>query len=107
MVNMNATTQNPDSVEFETLRMRERISWKAVFAGTLTILVLQMLLSLLGVGISASTIDPLKEQNPLSGIGIGSGIWLILSTLFSVFVGSLIAGRLAVIPRRECSKYDS
>jgi hypothetical protein len=100
MVDMNTTTQNADSIEFESIRFRDRISWKAVFAGTLTILVLQLLLSLLGIGIGASIVDPLKEQDPMSGLGIGSGIWLILSTILSVYVGSMVAGRLTLIPMR-------
>ncbi len=35
-----------------------RISWGAVFAGVIIVLIVQFLLSLLGVGIGASTIDP-------------------------------------------------
>jgi len=58
------------------------------------------MLTLLGVGIGAATIDPLKEQNPAQGLAIGSAIWLIVSALISIFVGSCIAGRLSGAPRR-------
>jgi GrpB-like predicted nucleotidyltransferase (UPF0157 family) len=57
-------------------------------------------LSLLGAGIGLSTIDPLEEQNPINGIGVGAAIWWGLSTLVSLYVGGLVAGRLAGAPRR-------
>lgn len=77
----------------------KRISWSAVFAGVLVALVTQMLLSLLGLGIGLGTIDPVEEQNPTAGLGIGSAIWYIVSSLLSLFVGGWVAGRLASAPR--------
>ncbi|RZA25040.1 MAG: hypothetical protein EOP10_08080 [Proteobacteria bacterium] len=73
----------------------KRISWPAIFAGVVVVLVVQLALSLLGLGIGASTIDPLAQQNPLSGMGTGSGIWLVVSTLIALFVGGWIAGRVS------------
>ncbi|GAB3737011.1 hypothetical protein GCM10027594_17870 [Hymenobacter agri] len=78
----------------------KRISWGAVFAGAVLALVIQLSLSLLGLGIGLGTIDPLEEQNPMSGIGIGAGIWWLLSSLASIYVGATVASRLAGIPRR-------
>ncbi len=91
---------NIESIEVAapTARM-PKISWGAVFAGVVAILVTQLLLSVLGIGIGASTINPASEQDPMSGIGIGAGIWLILSALIAFFVGGWMAGRLAGIPR--------
>lgn len=77
----------------------KRISWSAVFAGVLVAIVSQMLLTLLGVGIGLSTIDPVTEGNPVAGLGTGSAIWYIVSSLLSLFVGGWIAGRLASAPR--------
>ncbi|MFD2935071.1 hypothetical protein [Spirosoma flavum] len=77
----------------------KRISWSAVFAGVLVAIVTQMLLTLLGLGIGLGTIDPLQERNPTAGLGIGSAIWYIISSLLSLFVGGWIAGRLASAPR--------
>jgi len=78
----------------------KRISWGAVFAGALLALVTQLGLSLLGAGIGLSTIDPLEEQNPMSGIGTGAVIWYGISTLVALYVGGVVAGRLAGAPRR-------
>ncbi len=76
-----------------------RVSWGAIFAGLVVGLVTQLVLSLLGVAIGASTIDPLREQNPASGYGTGALIWFGISALISAFVGACIAGRLSGGPR--------
>ena len=78
---------------------QKRISWSAVFAGVLVAIIVQMLLSLLGVGIGLSTIDAVEEKNPAGGLGVGSAIWYILTSLISLFSGSWVAGRLASAPR--------
>ncbi|MBC3784172.1 YrzE family protein [Spirosoma utsteinense] len=77
----------------------KRISWSAVFAGVLVAIVTQMLLTLLGLGIGLGTIDPVEETNPTAGLGIGSAIWYIISSLISLFLGGWVAGRLASAPR--------
>lgn len=77
----------------------KRISWSAVFAGVLVAIVTQMLLTLLGIGIGLGTIDPVQERNPAEGLGVGSAIWYIVSSLLSLFLGGWVAGRLASAPR--------
>ncbi|HEX9956287.1 MAG TPA: hypothetical protein VGA96_03490, partial [Fibrella sp.] len=76
-----------------------RISWSAVFAGVLIAIVTQLLLTLLGLGVGLGTIDPVEESNPTAGLGMGSAIWYIVSSLISLFVGGWVAGRLASAPR--------
>lgn len=77
-----------------------QISWGAIIAGVVAVLVVQALLSVLGIGIGASTIDPVSEQEPAAGVGIGAGIWFIVSALIAFFAGGWIAGRLAGVPRQ-------
>jgi hypothetical protein len=78
-----------------------RISWGAVLAGVIIILTIQLLLSLLGVGVGASTIDPVEGATPEGQtLGIGAGIWWVISSLIAVFAGSFVAGRLANVPVR-------
>ena len=79
-----------------------RISWGAVLAGVIIVLIVQFLLSLLGVGIGASTIDPSQRGGTpeASSFGIGAGIWWIICSLISVFAGAWVAGRLAGMPDR-------
>lgn len=81
----------------------KRTSWGAILAGTTVVLATQLLLSTLGIGIGASTVNPLTEQNPMSGLGTGAAIWFGISTLLSLFVGGWVAGRLAGVPLKTDS----
>ncbi len=71
------------------------ISWGSVFAGVLIAVVIQLTLSLLGIGVGLSTVDPKTEANPTSGLGIGTGIWYMITSLLALFAGGWIAARLA------------
>lgn len=77
----------------------KRISWGAILAGAVLALVIQLALSLLGMGIGLGTIDPLEEQRPFAGIGIGAAIWWLVTSLVSMYLGASTASRLAGIPR--------
>ena len=73
----------------------KRISWSAIFAGVITAILIHLLLSLLGMAIGTSSIDPMKEQNPMDGIGTGAAIWTGISMLLSIAAGAWVSGRLA------------
>ncbi|HET9378730.1 MAG TPA: hypothetical protein VFO40_27410 [Chthoniobacterales bacterium] len=77
-----------------------RISWGAIIGGTIIALVTQITLSLLGIGIGASTIHVQSGQTG-SGLGSGSAIWLVLTILISLFAGGYVAGRLAGFPAKQ------
>ncbi|TVT39090.1 hypothetical protein FNT36_15615 [Hymenobacter setariae] len=77
----------------------KRISWGAILAGTVLALVIQLALSLLGLGVGLGTIDPLTEQDPMAGIGIGAVVWWVVSMLVSLYLGASVAARLAGMPR--------
>lgn len=70
------------------------ISWAAIFAGVLVTTVTQMLFSLLGLGIGLGTVDPLREQNPADGLGVGSITWWSVSMLIALFLGGLTTGKM-------------
>ncbi|WP_158901484.1 YrzE family protein [Burkholderia sp. L27(2015)] len=74
-----------------------RISWGAVFAGVVLSLVTVMILNLLGAGIGASALAPLKYQNPLNGFGYATGAWLLIVSVIAVVIGSYLAGRCAPV----------
>ncbi len=79
----------------------KRISWAAVFAGVILVLVIQLLLNMLGVGIGMSTVDATQGETPSAQtFGISAGIWWGVSSLIALFIGGWIAGRLAGIPRK-------
>lgn len=71
------------------------VSWGAIFAGFVSALSIIFLLNLLGIGIGFASINPLEESNPLEGLSWGTIIWWVLSNLIALFVGGMIAGRLA------------
>ncbi len=83
--------------EYEEAPHLKRVSWPAIFAGTLIMLVTLMLLSLLGVGIGLASINPVEEAQPLSGIGTGALIWWVLSNLIAIFAGAYAAANLTNI----------
>lgn len=78
-----------------------RINWGAIWGGTFIAMFFQLLLGLFGLAIGLTVINPAQGVSP-QGIGIGTGIWLILITLISVFIGAFAAGRFA----GTAAKYD-
>ncbi len=75
-----------------------RVSWGAIFAGSVVALSLQLMLNLLGLAIGLGVADPAAADR--QAIAIGAGVWLLVTTIVSVFAGGWAAGRLAGIPRR-------
>lgn len=76
-----------------------RISWGAVIAGAVIAIAIHFLLSLLGVGIGLSTVDPAGSPEAES-LGIGAGIWWVISSIISIIVGGYVAARLEGLPSR-------
>lgn len=75
---------------------RKGVSWRAIFAGVVTIIAVMLLLNLIGLSIGLGTIEPTQESNPLSGLGTGSLIWWIVSCLIAIFLGAFVAARVGV-----------
>jgi hypothetical protein len=76
-----------------------RVSWGAIFAGTVTTLALWALLYTLGLALGLSSINPQDAQSAKSS-GIFTGLWGILSPLIALFVGGIVAGRSSGSPTR-------
>lgn len=86
--------------ELEVSATVRRISWGAIFAGAVIALVTQLGLNLLGASIGFGAIDPATEANPFSGLGLGTGIWLAVSSIIALFLGGFVASHLADVLRR-------
>lgn len=73
-----------------------RISWGSILAGVAVAMVTQLVLNLLGLGIGASTLEPTADD-AVSGraLGIGTVLWLAITTIVALFAGGWVAGRLA------------
>ena len=77
-----------------------KVSWGAVLAGVVTGLVAQLVLNMIGIGIGASTLDPMTGDNPaVSSFSIGAGIWWALSGIVAAFIGGYVASRLSGQPK--------
>ena len=68
-----------------------RLSWGAVFAGLAIATALQIVLTLFGLAFGLGTYNPGGEK----ALGIGAGIWAIISLLIALFLGGSTTGRLA------------
>lgn len=75
-----------------------KICWSAVLAGTVSGLMVQVLLNLLGVGLGfvAFTFD----QPMLKGLSIGTTGWLIVSGVMGMFLGGWVAGKSSQVPEK-------
>src|SRR5205085_7588093 len=72
-----------------------RISWGAIFAGALIALATQLVLTLIRMAIGLATVNPGSGNTPSgTALGVGATIWLVISSLLSLFFGGYIAGRL-------------
>ena len=69
-----------------------RMSWGAIFGGTVAALGVGILLHALGFALGLSAIDP-NEPGTLRGSGIFTGIWSLVTAFIALFVDGLVAGR--------------
>lgn len=83
--------------EFEFVGFR--LSWGAIFAGLVTAVVVQVILSLLGLAIGFGALN-FQAAQPFQGVSIGAAIWAIVTVLLSLFAGGLVAGHLAGVLSR-------
>jgi hypothetical protein len=99
---MTATSYTPQYAETTPPRVDimpragRRVSWGAVFAGVMIVLAIQLLLSMLGLGIGLSTLNPTEGGTPnASSLGIGAAAWWGISYMLALFAGGYVAARLA------------
>lgn len=75
-------------------RIKGRISWPAIFAGTFVFLAILVTFGLLGTAIFASAVNP-SSAHPLAGMSVGMGIWLIVLSIISLYFGGRTAAVLS------------
>jgi hypothetical protein len=98
---MTGTSYGTTTVVSGGAHTHRRISWAAIFAGVILAVVLQLLLSTLGAGIGLGTVNVNAGTTPDSGsIGIGAGVWWIISSCIALLFGGYAAGWLAGIEIR-------
>jgi hypothetical protein len=81
-----------------TVSLREplldRVSWGALFAGFFFGFAVWMLLLSLGAGIGFAAFDP-RDLGQWQGLGIGFGIWGVISGIVAMFLAGWLAGRMS------------
>jgi hypothetical protein len=84
-----------------TASLLKRISWGPIVAGVVIAVVIQLVLTLIGLGIGLSAADPLHRDTPdAASYGYGAAAWWGLSSVLALFAGGWIAGHLAGAPGR-------
>lgn len=73
--------------------------WSAIVGGTVVALGVQLILTLLGVGLGMAMIDPLRDAEPGRNAGIGAVVWLVVSGLISFGIGGWVAGHMSGVLR--------
>ncbi len=70
------------------------VRWGPVLAGVFSALSATAVLSVLGLAIGFSRIDP---DDTLGSFGLGAGVWGVATALISFFVGGWISGRTTAV----------
>jgi hypothetical protein len=76
-----------------------RVSWGALFAGFFFGFACWMLLLALGAGIGFAAFDP-RDLRQWQGLGIGFGIWGVLSGIVASFAGGWLTARMSAADSR-------
>jgi hypothetical protein len=91
-----AAVRTAAAPDVEVSAARRRVSWGAIFAGVVIALAVQLLLGVLGLGIGLGTVDPAQGDTPsAASLGIGAGLWWLVSYLLAAVAGGYAAARLA------------
>lgn len=78
-----------------------RISWAAIFGGVILVVAVQLLLSMLGAGIGLGTVNTNAGTTPdASSLGIGAGVWWVISSMIALAFGGYVSAWLAGIELR-------
>ena len=98
---MSAAYGEHGAVLATTGEARARVSWSAIFSGVVLVVAVQVLLSVLGAGVGLGMVSPGHADSVgASSLGMGAGIWWVVSTVLSLVAGSFVAARLAGVGTR-------
>ena len=76
------------------LPVRNRVQWGPIVAGVLTAIVAFLLLTILGIALGASVLDP---ANSAGEIGTWAAVWGAITAIVAFLIGGWIAARAAVV----------
>ncbi|MGE0626293.1 MAG: hypothetical protein AB7O43_00610 [Hyphomicrobiaceae bacterium] len=71
------------------------VEWNAIIAGAVASLAVSLVLLTFGAAVGLSAVSPWSSSSTtVTAVGIGSGFWILLVSLWSFALGGYIAGRL-------------
>ena len=74
------------------------IRWGAIIGGVVSGTATYLLLSLLGVAVGLTAVDP-QAGEPVGAVPVATGIWTGISMLVGAFVGGYVAGHMSGLSR--------
>jgi hypothetical protein len=81
-----------------------KVSWGGIWGGVLVAIGLLLLLSVLGIAIGVTAVDPGETQADTVGAGIG--VWGGVSLLIALFVGGMVSTRIGAIFDRTTGFFE-
>jgi len=88
----------PRRQDIDVVTPTDRIRWGPIIAGIFAAITSLVVLTLLGLAIGLTTVDP---NSQLSNYGIGAGIWGAISALLAFGIGGFLAARTAAVGGRS------
>lgn len=84
----------PDVRAHDAVEVKNRVQFGPIIAGVLTTIVTMLILTVLGLAIGASALEP---RDAGEGLGTAAAIWGIVSAIISFFLGGWVAAKTAAV----------
>ena len=88
------TTGSGVNIGHNVLEVKNRVQWGPILAGVLTALGTLLILSILGLAIGTSVLEP---DTDASDWGTAAGIWGAISAIVAFFLGGWVAAKTAAV----------
>lgn len=83
-----------DTRDHDAVQVKNRVQFGPIIAGVLTAIVTMLILTVLGLAIGASALEPREAGE---GVGTAAAIWGIISAVISFFLGGWVAAKTAAV----------
>lgn len=89
-----STVYMAESHEDVTLPIKNRVQWGPIIAGLITALTIFLLMTVLGIAVGASVLDP---ANAGDDAGTWAAVWSAISAIVSFLVGGWVAAKTSAV----------
>lgn len=88
------TSDIPTHHELDAVQVKNRVQVGPILAGVLTTLATMLILTVLGVAIGASALEPTDSGETM---GTAAAVWGIISAIIAFFLGGWVAAKTAAV----------